>query len=160
MSNRLRKNYMPLYLAAFAGLSRCKRDSIPVFWVTLSSPVGSDQSLLPDQHRELVRRLPDAFGVSPLYLAVRTGESNGVIHALWFFKSHIGRSLYLPGRELTAMWTEINGGLSSRFLRGDFVKYRPGQLAQYFADQKWFIRSFQSTAYWREFGPESDVIAA
>jgi hypothetical protein len=141
------------YLDCLASLATGLRDRWSIFWVSLSTFPGADQAALLDHHRELARRVSDKYENINAYIGCRTAEGNGVLHVLWFFRPRSdGGLLFLPGKELTALWTDINGGLNSRFLRVGGQGNDDIKLARYIAGQKQFIRSFKSRGFHGQLG--------
>jgi len=89
-----------------SGLLRASFANQRCSFLTLTSGVGFDVSLLADCFQALRKRVEHAFGFLMQYLMVRTSEGNGVLHVIFVAPE------FLPKRWISAAWLDITHGVS------------------------------------------------
>ncbi len=129
-----------------------------ILWITFTTAPGGDASKLLHRQKLLLGRIKTAFGFNNVeYFYVVTGEGNGVLHALWSWKSGRGRAgrFHVPVRWLWEAWNTLHKS------RGVYVKRfqeasRSGRamacylMTQYVAGQRAIVR--HGGSYKRTFG--------
>ena len=84
-----------------------------VAWLTLTTAPGGSAEKLTAHHDRLRRMVERKYGYDPLeFLAVRTEEGLGVIHALWAWQApdvKPRRRLYVPRPWLQERWEQLHG---------------------------------------------------
>jgi len=89
-----------------SGLMRASFAHQRCSFLTLTSGVGFDVSLLADCFQALRKRVEHKFGFLMQYLMVRTSEGNGVLHVIFVAPE------FLPKRWISASWLDITHGVS------------------------------------------------
>ena len=125
-----------------------------ILWITFTTAPGGDAKKLTYRQKLLLSRIKTAFGFKDVeYFYVVTGEGNGVLHALWSWKSGRGRSgrFHIPVRWLWDAWETLHKS------RGVYVKRfqeasRSGRamarylMTQYVAGQRAIVHRRRSVA--------------
>lgn len=88
-----------------------------IYWVTLTSPVESEQKLsLMLAYNRLIARMLRKYGMRPEYCRIETSEGNGVLHCFWAFPKALPRIYdwlkenWLELRGAWNVWIEAVGG--------------------------------------------------
>src|SRR2546428_5615851 len=83
-----------------------------ILWVTLTTAPGGEPRKMAYRHKLLLSRVASQLKYRNVeYFYVRTGEGNGVLHALWAWRPAKGenRIFYIPREWLHEAWRELHG---------------------------------------------------